>query len=117
MHTKDKLGINGENYAVHYLQGSGHTIVARNWRCPDGEIDIVAKDGGTLVFVEVKTRTSTAYGLPLEAVTSRKAAKLRELGLRWLREHRHSGPFRFDVIGIVMPNNVEPALQHVRSAF
>ena len=118
MHTKDELGIAGEDYAVRYLLDSGHDILARNWRCDDGEIDIVALDeNGTLAFVEVKTRTSTAFGLPMEAVNRRKVEKVRALAMHWLREHRHPGPFRFDVISIVMPRHTAPALQHVRSAF
>ena len=117
MHTKDQLGIDGEDYAVRYLVGAGFTIVTRNWHCPDGEVDILALDGNTLVVIEVKTRTSTAYGLPLEAVTWRKAEKLKTLAMRWLREHPHRGPVRFDVISIVMPKHGRPELQHVRAAF
>jgi putative endonuclease len=117
VHTKDQLGLDGENYAVRYLVGSGYSILARNWRCPVGEIDIIAADGSTLVFIEVKTRTSTAFGLPLEAVNWRKTEKLKALSVHWLREHRHAGPFRFDVISIVMPKHCRPELQHVRAAF
>lgn len=117
MHTKDQLGIDGENYAAAYLVASGHHIVTRNWRCCEGEIDILAMDGDTLVVVEVKTRTSTAYGLPLEAVTWRKAEKLRALAARYLREAGRRGPLRFDVISIVMPKAGRPELQHVRAAF
>ncbi|HEX3707328.1 MAG TPA: YraN family protein [Mycobacteriales bacterium] len=117
MHTKDQLGIAGEDYAVRYLVGAGFTIVTRNWRCPEGEVDILAMDGNTLVVVEVKTRTSTAYGLPLEAVTWRKSEKLKTLAMCWLRERPHRGPIRFDVISIVMPKNARPELQHVRAAF
>jgi putative endonuclease len=117
MHTKDQLGIDGENYAVQYMVGSGHTILTRNWRCPEGEIDILAMDGQTLVVVEVKTRTSTAYGLPIEAVTWRKAEKIRGLAARYMREEGHHGPVRFDVIGILMPKRGSMQLQHVRAAF
>ena len=117
MHSKDKLGIDGENYAVQYLVGSGHTIVTRNWRCPEGEIDILATDGRTLVVVEVKTRSSTAYGQPFEAVTWRKSAKIRGLAARWLRENPWRGPVRFDVISIVMQKHCGPELQHIRAAF
>jgi putative endonuclease len=117
MHTKDQLGIDGEDYAVRYLIGAGLTIVTRNWRCPEGELDILALDGDTLVVVEVKTRTSTAYGLPLEAVTARKAEKIRGLAARYLREEGRRGSIRFDVISILMPRNITPELLHVRAAF
>jgi putative endonuclease len=118
VHTKDQLGIDGENYAVRYLVGAGFTIIDRNWRCPEGEIDILAIDGRDLVVVEVKTRTSTTYGLPIEAVTWRKAEKLRALAARWLRENPQRGlAVRFDVISIVMARNARPDLQHVRAAF
>ncbi|HVW81217.1 MAG TPA: YraN family protein [Mycobacteriales bacterium] len=117
MHTKDQLGINGENYAVRYLIGAGFTIVTRNWRCPDGEIDILAADGPTLAVIEVKTRATDAFGQPYEAVNWRKSARLRRLAAQWLREHPWPGPVRFDVISIVMPKDVVPTLQHIRAAF
>ncbi|HEX3897679.1 MAG TPA: YraN family protein [Mycobacteriales bacterium] len=117
MHMKDQLGIDGENYAVRYLVGAGFRIVDRNWRCPEGEIDILAVDGNTFVIVEVKTRTTTAYGEPHEAVTWRKVRKLRGLAARWLRENPWPGPVRFDVVSIVMPRNSLPELEHVRAAF
>lgn len=115
MLAKDELGQRGENLAARHLVGAGFTIVTRNWRCPVGEIDIVARDGDALVIVEVKTRTSTAYGSPAEAITSRKADKLRELALTWLQEHPGGGhAIRFDVIGVVIPKQGVPQLQHLR---
>jgi putative endonuclease len=117
MHTKDQLGIDGEDFAARYLVGAGFDIVTRNWRCPEGEIDIIALDGPTLVIVEVKTRTSTAYGLPLEAVNWRKADRIRGLAARYVREEARRGPVRFDVISILMPKRGRPQLEHVRAAF
>jgi putative endonuclease len=117
MHTKDQLGIDGENYAARYLLGAGFQIVDRNWRCSDGEIDILAVEGSTFVVIEVKTRATDAFGQPYEAVTWRKAARLRRLTAQWLREHPWRGPVRFDVISIVMPKDVVPTLQHIRAAF
>jgi putative endonuclease len=117
VHTKDQLGIEGESYAVQYLLGAGYTIVTRNWRCPAGEIDILAMDGRTLVVIEVKTRTSTAFGAPYEAVTWAKAEKIRSLAAQWLQENRHRGPVRFDVISIVMPKHEQPELEHLCGAF
>ncbi|HVT65332.1 MAG TPA: YraN family protein [Mycobacteriales bacterium] len=114
MRAKDQLGTDGENFALRHLVGAGFDIVQRNWRCDAGEIDIVAIDGNTLVVVEVKTRSSTDFGLPAEAVTWRKAAKLRELAVRWVRENPCRMPIRFDVISIVMPRNGRTELQHYR---
>lgn len=117
MHTKDQLGIDGENYAVRYLVGSGMRIVTRNWRCAEGEIDIIATDGKTLVVIEVKTRRSTAYGAPYEAVTWRKMTKLRVLASCWLQHNPWAGPVRFDVISILMPARGRTELEHIRAAF
>jgi putative endonuclease len=114
MRAKDQLGKDGEDLAVRHLVGAGFDIVTRNWRCDVGELDIIAVDGGTLVVVEVKTRTSTDYGLPAEAVTWRKLAKLRELAAIWLRESSCRMPARVDVISIVMPRNGRTELQHYR---
>jgi putative endonuclease len=114
MRAKDQLGKNGEDFAVRHLVGAGFQIVERNWRCDAGEIDVIATDGSALVVVEVKTRTSTDYGLPAEAVTWRKANKLRELAVRWVRDHPTPLPIRFDVISIVMPRAGRAELQHYR---
>ncbi|HVT21096.1 MAG TPA: YraN family protein [Mycobacteriales bacterium] len=114
MRAKDQLGKAGEDLAVRHLVGAGFTIVERNWRCNEGELDVVAVDRDTLVVVEVKTRTSTDFGLPAEAVTWRKSAKLRELAARWVREHACRMPVRIDVISIVMPRSGRTQLQHYR---
>ena len=114
MRAKDQLGKSGEDYAVRHLVGAGFDIVDRNWRCSEGELDIIAVDRNTLVVVEVKTRSSTDFGLPAEAVTWRKAAKLRELAARWVREAGCRMPVRVDVISIVMPRDGRTELQHYR---
>jgi putative endonuclease len=115
MRAKDALGRYGEDLAVEHLRGQGLVILARNWRCPTGELDVIARDGSSLVICEVKTRRSGAYGSPLEAVGPRKLRRLRELALRWLDEQQiHVPDIRFDVIGIVQPLAGRPVLQHVR---
>jgi putative endonuclease len=115
MRAKDALGRYGEDLAVEHLRGQGLTIVARNWRCPTGELDVIARDGSTLVICEVKTRSSEAFGSPLEAVGPRKLRRLRELALRWLDEQQvHAPEIRFDVIGIVQPPAGRPVLHHLR---
>lgn len=107
MARKDDLGRSGEQLAVEHLIAIGCTIIDRNWRCPHGELDIVATDGPTTVFVEVKTRSSLAYGHPLDAITPRKLARLRRLAGAWCDAHplepgaRRPRRVRIDAIGVV----------------
>lgn len=117
MRTKDAVGRYGEDVAARHLAAVGFQLLARNWRCPAGEIDIVARDGDVLVVCEVKTRRSSAYGAPAEAITGRKVAKLRELALLWLRENPGPRVVRFDVVS-VRPQPAGPAaVTHLRGAF
>ncbi len=91
MAAKDRLGIQGERIAERHLVARGMTVVDRNWRCPQGEIDLVLNDGDETVFVEVKTRSSVAYGHPLEAITvveARPAAAPRGGVVRGASRHR-----------------------------
>ncbi|WP_433253478.1 YraN family protein [Streptosporangium sp. CA-135522] len=96
MAAKDELGRHGEQVAVDYLLAHGMQILDRNWRCPDGEIDVVAREGRALVVVEVKTRSSRAHGSAFEAVTEVKLSRLRRLSARWLAAQRE----RFDSVRI-----------------
>jgi len=96
------LGASGEDRVAAWYEAHGYTIEARNWRCRQGELDLVARRGRTVVFCEVKTRSSDAFGAPVEAVTRTKQARLRVLAARWLDE----APFRareirFDVASIL----------------
>lgn len=114
------LGQWGEDLAAAHLTSLGMQVLARNWRCDLGELDLVARDlDGTVVFVEVKTRGGTGFGSPAEAVGPVKARKLRTLACRWLLEHRPPGAteLRFDVIGIVRRRGQEPELTHLHAAF
>ncbi|MGD8167407.1 YraN family protein [Herbiconiux sp. P16] len=116
MKAKDELGQRGEEFAAAHLEKSGFRVVARNWRCPLGEVDIVAHDGPTLVIVEVKTRKTDAFGHPFEAVTPAKLRRLHLLAAAWLAEHpgeRHP-EVRVDVLGILWPDYGEPRIQHLR---
>ncbi|MEZ5086715.1 MAG: YraN family protein [Tessaracoccus sp.] len=112
------LGRRGEQYAAQHLLARGWDVLERNWRCNEGEIDIVARDtDGVLVFVEVKTRSGLGYGHPLEAITREKARRLRMLALRWVREHRMTTPkIRVDGIGVVLPPCGQPELRHLLGA-
>ena len=118
MAAKDELGRRGEELAARYLQGLGYRVLERNWRCADGEVDIVALDGRELVVVEVKTRTSVAFGDPLEAVTDRKLTRLCVLAGAWRRAHPEVRPrgSRIDLVGVVAPRRGEPMLDHLKAA-
>lgn len=98
------LGAHGENVAAAHLVEQGLEVLDRNWRCDLGEIDIVARDGSTLVICEVKTRTTFVHGGPFEAITGHKALRLRRLAHRWLTEHDIEPPsLRIDAISVVVP--------------
>ena len=115
MRAKDGLGAYGEKVAAAHLVAEGMTVLDRNWRCPQGEIDIVARDGDVLVVCEVKTRSSTALGHPLEAVTARKADRLRRLAAAWIRERRvHPAEVRIDLVGVLRPARGAAGVEHVR---
>ena len=95
------LGRTGEDLAAKHLAGRGYTILERNYSAPYGEIDLVALDGGTVVFVEVKTRTTDAYGAPELAVDGRKQERMVKAALGYLRNKKlHQLPCRFDVVAI-----------------
>lgn len=97
------LGAHGEALVASWYEAHGYCIVVRNWRCREGEIDIVAKSETTLVFCEVKTRTSTAFGAPGEAVTWSKQARLRRLAALFLtaEQHEYAADLRFDVASVL----------------
>ncbi len=115
MLAKDVLGQYGEDLAAWYLAESGMAILNRNWRCPAGELDIVARDGDVLVVCEVKTRSGPGFGKPLEAVTPAKAARLRRLAALWLDERDlYVSEIRFDVIGVSGALSGPASVEHVR---
>jgi putative endonuclease len=115
MHAKDVLGRDGEQAAVNYLEGCGFRILDRNWRCAEGEIDIVAVERHTFVVCEVKTRSGTRYGTPLEAVGRAKRARLRRLAVRWLTAHGvRFDQVRIDVVGLLYEGTGGFTIEHVR---
>lgn len=95
------LGAKGEDRACAHYVDHGWTVVARNWRCSEGELDLVAIRGEVTVFCEVKTRSSDRYGLPAEAVGRAKQLKLRRLAALWLAEHPGHQRVRFDVASVL----------------
>jgi len=110
------LGTSGEALAEDHLRGLGYGIVARDVRTPIGQLDLVASDGPTLVFVEVKTRAGHGFGLPQEAVDARKIRKLRQLALYYLKQAPHRGPVRFDVIGLTVRAGRLLRVDHIKNA-
>ncbi|MDQ2756412.1 MAG: YraN family protein [Actinomycetota bacterium] len=112
--ARSTLARYGERLAERYLRERGFTVLARNWRCRVGEVDIVALDGDCLVVCEVKTRRTTAFGSPVEAVTVTKLVRLRRLAATWLAEHdTHVGDVRIDVIGILRPRRGVCTIEHL----
>jgi len=115
MSARIALGNWGEDLAARYLTDSGLTVVDRRWRCREGEIDIVARDGSALVVCEVKTRTTEAFGSPVAAVTPRKVRRLRRLAAAWLQERgEHASQVRLDVVGILVDGRARPVIEHLR---
>lgn len=108
------VGRFGENVAAEHLRSTGMAILDRNWRSHLGEIDIVARDGTTLVVCEVKTRSSRRYGAPIEAVTSRKAQRLRRLAALWIEAHGiEPAALRIDVVQVFVPPKGAPVVERV----
>ena len=122
------LGAKGEDIAVATLQAAGLAIVERNWRCPAGEIDIVAQETGPdyvrglpavpwLVIVEVRTRRGSAYGTALQSIIHRKQVKLREVARTYVQHVQWRGPWRIDVVAVQMDSRGRmQSVEHLRSA-
>ncbi|MET7287612.1 YraN family protein [Streptomyces sp. NPDC005573] len=111
------LGRYGEDLAARRLAAAGMEILERNWRCGrTGEIDIVARDGDTLVLCEVKTRSGGRYQHPMAAVTPEKARRLLGLAERWIQAHGGAPPggVRIDLVGVLLPRRGAPAVEHAR---
>ncbi len=112
---RSEIGRYGEDVAARYLVDRGMTVLDRNWRCALGEVDLVLRDGPVLVICEVKTRTSTSFGAPLEAVTEQKAARLRRLADRWLEDHAvRPDEVRIDLVGVLRGRKGSAEVLHVR---
>jgi putative endonuclease len=118
MAAKDVLGRRGEDIAAEYLTEHGLVVLDRNWRCRHGELDIVCTDSERLVVCEVKTRSSTRFGLPAEAVDPRKAHRIRLITNSWLAAH--AVPWvevRFDVLAVLAEPGAPVCVHHYPAAF
>lgn len=116
MAQKDALGREGEDRATRYFEDRGYTVLARNWRCPAGEIDLVVATADHVVVVEVKTRRSDGFGHPFEAIDARKRARLWRLAVAWTAQNRDAlqgRRLRIDAIGLTGADPRTARLEHL----
>jgi putative endonuclease len=112
------LGQRGEDLVADWYESAGYRILDRNWRTRDGELDLVVSQGRTVVFCEVKTRRSTRFGAPVEAVTATKQRRIRTLALQWLAAHSRRGDeLRFDVASVLFPREGKPVVEVLEAVF
>jgi len=116
-HYRKRVGKDGETEAVGYLQAKGYTILERNYRAERGEIDIVIRDGETLVFVEVKTKHQNGFGEPEDWVDQKKQTQIGKVAMLYLQDKNLEGvDCRFDVVTIVYENG-KKKIRHIQDAF
>ena len=97
-----QTGLDGEELAAAWYRARGYEVLDRNWRCRDGELDLVLRNGRQVVFCEVKHRRSTAFGTPAEAITREKKQRIRHLAARWLQDAKpRPAEIRFDVAAVL----------------
>jgi len=115
VHDRRDTGVRGEELAATYLTARGWTLLARNWRCRSGEIDIIARDpDGVLVVCELRPRRGLGYGDPLEAITYAKVKRLRGLAMEWVRSQEFRvGPVRLDAVGVLVGPDGLCRVRHV----
>jgi putative endonuclease len=113
------LGVAGEDAVAAWYSNAGYALLDRNWRCREGELDLVVARDGAVVFCEVKTRRGTAFGAPFEAVTLTKQRRIRTLALRWLSQHpEYRAPeLRFDVASVLAAPGTAPVIDVLEAAF
>ncbi len=116
--SRQTLGILGEELAYHELKGRGYKILLRNYECLLGEVDLIAKEKGFLVFIEVKTRSSLEMGHPAEAVNREKRRQILRVAKYYLKRYGIKDvACRFDVVSVLLPHNGSPALEVIPGAF
>jgi putative endonuclease len=112
------LGQRGEDLVARWYETGGYEILDRNWRRREGELDLILGRGRTVVFCEVKTRTSNRFGAPVEAITRVKQQRIRTLAARWLAERRLGGrDLRFDVASVMVARGTDPVVEVIEGAF
>lgn len=116
--ARRSLGAHGEDLAAAWYASAGYEVLDRNWRCREGELDLVAARPGVIVFCEVKTRRGDRFGVPAEAVTSTKQRRIRGLAARWLTEHPvYAARIRFDVASVRVERGARPTIDVISDAF
>ncbi|MBL7712324.1 MAG: YraN family protein [Chitinophagaceae bacterium] len=116
MSKHNEIGTNGELLAVNFLKNKGFSVLETNWRSGKKEIDIIAESGDCIVFIEVKTRSSSLFGYPEEAVTAQKKALLKAAAEDYFEQKACTKPIRFDIISILQGNHT-PEIMHIEDAF
>ncbi len=112
------LGLIGEELAFHFLSARGYKVLLKNYACELGEIDLIAKEKGVLVFIEVKTRSSDAMGMPAEAVTPLKRRQIVKTAHYYLKRYGiHDWPCRFDVVSVLLVETENPQIDVIQDAF
>jgi putative endonuclease len=111
------LGSEGETIAAQFLKKQGYEIIAHNYKTRIGEIDIIAREGETIVFVEVKTRSTSTFAAPYESVDTAKRQKMKNVASLYLKKQKIEFPARFDVISITCLQNGQKSIRHIRDAF
>ena len=115
---QDTLGARGENAAAKYIRGLGFRIITRNFRVEMGEIDIIARDGNTLVFIEVKTRVDDSIATPEDQVNTAKQHQITKVAKLYMSRYGSPRPpARFDVVSVLWPTGREPQIKHLVDAF
>ncbi|MBB2151105.1 YraN family protein [Pedobacter gandavensis] len=117
MAQHNELGKRGEEIARAYLENAGYRILNVNWRYARAEVDVIADQGGTLVFVEVKTRTTTDYGEPEDFVDRKKEKQLEFASSAYIEWKQHQGEIRFDIIAITFEQINSYKINHIEDAF
>lgn len=112
-----QFGRFGEQEARHYLEAQGYQILEINWRYKHWEVDIIAKDGDVLAFIEVKSRTSVAFGEPFSFVDRKKEKNLMKVALAYLSISSHQGDIRFDIVSIYVQKDRENRIELIKDAF
>lgn len=117
MAAHNDIGLRGEQLARTYLEEKGYRIIVANWRHGRGEIDLIANFQETLIFVEVKTRSSSAFGQPDEFVGPKKEQMLAQAAGVYMEQVRYQGEIRFDIIAVLLPPKGNPSIRHIQDAF
>jgi putative endonuclease len=116
--TDRPLGDRGERLAADYLERGGWTVLARNYRVGHREVDLVARRGEVVAFVEVKTRAGLGYGHPLEAITAGKRREIMRVAQAWVERHGQPGEeYRYDAVAVLILGGGEPVIEHVEDAW